>query len=263
MVEVVIEVIYVPRTARIKSNSGIYHIIMRGINRQNIFEVGEDKEKFIQTLLKYKIVSGFKLYAYCLMDNHLHLLLKEEKEPLETVMRRICGSYVLWYNKKYDRVGYLFQDRFKSEPVENDTYFLTVIRYIFQNPIKAGIVTKVENYKWSNYMDYVEERNITEVKYFFDILHVDRKKSLYVFIDFVNQENDDKCLEITENKRITDEDAKKIIKACCKVGYPVELQTFPAGERNSYIKDLKENHGLSIRQIERLTGISRGIIQRI
>ena len=112
-----------PRAARIKSKSRIYHIIMRGINRQTLFEDEEDCAKFIQTLQKYREICEYKLYAYCLMGNHLHVLLKEDNEPLETVMRRICGSYVLWYNKKYDRVGYLFQDRFKSEPVEDEIYF--------------------------------------------------------------------------------------------------------------------------------------------
>ncbi|MEW9124891.1 MAG: transposase, partial [Thermotaleaceae bacterium] len=117
-----------PRMPRIKSKSGIYHIVMRGINRQTVFEDEEDCHKFIQTLQKYREISAYKLYAYCLMGNHIHLLLKEDKEPLETVMRRICGSYVLWYNKKHGRVGYLFQDRFKSEAVEDDAYFLTVLR---------------------------------------------------------------------------------------------------------------------------------------
>lgn len=103
-----------PRSARLKSESGMYHIIMRGINRQILFWDEKDFIRFIQTLEKYKNICEFNLYAYCLMDNHLHLLLREGKEPLETVMRRICGSYVFWYNKKYDRIGYLFQDRFKS-----------------------------------------------------------------------------------------------------------------------------------------------------
>ena len=136
------EVFCVPRAARIKSKSGIYHIIMRGINRQTLFNDEEDFAKFIQTLQRYREICEYNLYAYCLMGNHLHLLLKEGKDPLETVMRRICGSYVLWYNKKYDRVGYLFQDRFKSEPVEDEAYFLTVLRYIFQNPLKAGVELK-------------------------------------------------------------------------------------------------------------------------
>ena len=87
-----------PRIAKIKSNSGIYHIIMRGINRQTLFEDEEDYMKFIQTMQRYKEICKYKIYAYCLMGNHLHLLLKEGKEPLETVMRRICGSYVFWYN---------------------------------------------------------------------------------------------------------------------------------------------------------------------
>jgi len=92
----------VPRAPRTKSKSNIYHIIMRGINRQAIFEDIEDREKFIQTLQKYKGICQFKLYAYCLMDNHLHLLLMVDKEPLETVIRRICGSYVLGYNPPFD-----------------------------------------------------------------------------------------------------------------------------------------------------------------
>jgi REP element-mobilizing transposase RayT len=73
------------------------------------------------------------------MGNHVHILLKVGNEPLEQMMRRICGSYVYWYNKKYQRTGNLFQDRFKSETVENDNYFLIVLRYIHQNPLKAGL----------------------------------------------------------------------------------------------------------------------------
>ena len=115
-----------PRVARIKSNSGIYHIIMRGINRQTIFEDEEDYNKFIQTMQRYKEIYVYKIYAYCFMRNHLHLLLKEGKEPLETIMRRICGSFVFWYNRKYGRIGCLFQNRYWSEPVEDNEYLLAV-----------------------------------------------------------------------------------------------------------------------------------------
>ena len=128
-----------PRKARAKSKTGIYHIILRGINRQKIFNDNEDKKRLLETLLRYKEKSKYQIYAYCLMDNHIHLLLKEGEEPLAQIMRRIGGSYVYWYNHKYERVGNLFQDRFKSEVVEDDTYFLTVLRYIHQNPAKAGI----------------------------------------------------------------------------------------------------------------------------
>ena len=125
-----------PRQARRKSKTGIYHVIMRGINRQSIFEDDEDYERFIETLKKYKETSEYKIYAFCLMRNHFHLLMKTEKEDLDLVIKRIAGSYVYWYNLKYHRSGHLFQDRYKSEAVEDDPYFLTVLRYIHHNPIR-------------------------------------------------------------------------------------------------------------------------------
>ena len=114
--------------------------MLRGINQQQIFEDEEDNLRFLETLFKYKQQCGYEIYAYCLMGNHVHILLKEGKEDLTLVLKRIAGSYVYWYNWKYHRSGHLFQDRFKSEPVENDIYFLTVIRYIHQNPVKAGVI---------------------------------------------------------------------------------------------------------------------------
>ncbi|MCF8012376.1 MAG: transposase [Clostridiales bacterium] len=252
-----------PRVARIKSESGIYHIIMRGINRQTLFEDEEDCISFTQTLQRYRKICGYNLYAYCLMENHVHLLLMEDKEPLEILMRKICASYVFWYNKKYDRVGYLFQDRFKSEPVEDDAYFLTVLRYIFQNPLKAGIVNKIQNYTWTNYHDYIEGNNNTDTEFAINLFSKDREKAVRNFIEYINKENNDECLDIHEKRKLTDNDARKVIKDHCKVDHAMDLQKFDINKRNLYIKDLKEGYGLSIRQIERLTGISRGIIQRI
>ncbi len=253
---------FMPRTARVKSSTGIYHIVMRGINRQNIFEDKEDNYKFIQTLLKYKDRSDYKLYAYCLMGNHLHLLIKEEKEPLAIIMRKISSRYVLWYNKKYDRVGYLFQDRFKSEPIEDDAYFLTVLRYIFQNPLKAGLETEARNYNWSNYNDYLKGSSRTDTDFALSIFHKSREKSINSFIEFINQNIDDKCLDLADKRQVTDDDAGKIIREHCKVDHAKDIQGFELAKRNLCLKELKEIHYLSIRQIERLTGINRGIIQR-
>ncbi len=251
-----------PRGPRRKSGSGIYHVLMRGINRQTIFEDGEDSEKFIQTLQKYREICEYRLFAYCLMGNHVHLLLMEVKEPLETVMRKICGSYVLWYNKKYGRAGHLFQDRFKSEPVENDTYFLTVLRYIFQNPVKAGTVNEIQDYMLSNYTDYIQGINNTDTEFVLDIFNSNREKAICEFIEFIKKENKDECLEIKEKLQITDDEAKTIIKDHCNIEHAFDLQKLDIDVRNLYLKDIKEKYGLSIRQIERITGISRGIVQR-
>jgi len=252
-----------PRMPRNRSRSGIYHIVMRGINRQSIFEDEEDCIKFIQTIEKYKEVCEYKLYSYCLMGNHVHLLLKEGKELLEQVMRRVCGSYVLWYNCKYGRVGYLFQDRYKSEPVEDDAYFLTVLRYIYQNPVKAGLVTSVEKYTWCNYSEYIEGNKMTDTDFVLDMFNANREKAVKSLIEYINKPNDDVCMEVSEKQPITDEVARVIIKDLCKINNTIDLQKFDKHQRNKYLKDLKEGYNLSIRQIERLTGINRGIIQKV
>lgn len=137
-----------PRTARKKSETGIYHIMLRGMDRRALFTDDEDCERFIETLKRVKELSKFQLFSYCLMGNHVHLLLREGEEPLELVFKRLGVSYVYYYNWKYQLQGHLFQDRFRSEPVDDDAYFMDVLRYICQNPIKAGLSENVTDYPW-------------------------------------------------------------------------------------------------------------------
>ena len=244
-----------PRQARRNSESGIYHIMLRGINQQQIFEDEEDGFRFLETLSKYKEQCGYEIYAYCLMGNHVHILLKEGKENLTLVLKRIAGSYVYWYNWKYRRCGHLFQDRFKSEPVEDDAYFLTVIRYIHQNPIKAGICKNIDGYKFSSYNEYINKPNLVNVDFCLGI--IDKEQ----FIEFNNEFNDDICLDIRDNDfRLTDDEALKIIWKICKCKSVSDFQKFDKIKRNYYIEKLYK-HGLSIRQISRLTGLSRKIVE--
>ena len=246
-----------PREARKISKSGIYHIMLRGINKQQIFNDDEDKERFIKTLKKYKAISGYKIYAYCLMNNHIHILLKVEKESLELILKRIAGSYVYWYNWKYERIGHLFQDRFKSEPVENDEYFLTVLRYIHQNPVKASICKNIADYKYSSYKEYISnKKELVDVEFAFSILEdTDFQK-------FNNEINEDKCLDFNEESiRMTDEKAKEAIKEISGLKEPCEFMELNATERDEYIKKFKAR-GISIRQISRLTGISFGLVRK-
>lgn len=248
-----------PRAGRRKSESGIYHTVIRGINRQTIFEEDGDSERFLLTLKNYQEKSGYKMYGYCLMGNHMHLLIREEKEDLGIIMRRIGASYVYWYNMKYNRFGHLFQDRYKSEVVEDDSYFLTVLRYIHQNPVKAGMVSNVENYKWSSYSEYIGQKDIIDTDFALDMFSTDREKALQGFKAFHQINRDDRCLDISDRKRLTDRIAIEIIKRKCRIKHCGEIQTMEKGQRDKYLKILKEE-GLSTRQIARLTGISRGII---
>lgn len=142
------------RTARIKSKTGIYHIVLRGNNKQQIFLEEEDYKRLLDIVSDYSKSCDYSILAYCLMGNHIHLLLKTGETELAKIMKRIVVKFVYYYNTKYDRVWHLFQDRFKSEPVENDEYLLEVVRYIHQNPIKANICYDVGEYEYSSYKQY-------------------------------------------------------------------------------------------------------------
>ena len=246
-----------PRQARKKSKTGIYHIMMRGINQQIIFEDEEDNEKFISTLKTYEAVSGYKLFAYCLMHNHIHLLIKVENEELELIFKRICGSYAYWYNWKYRRIGHLFQDRFKSEEVEDEKYLLTVLRYIHRNPINAGVCDKIDEWKFSSYNEIISENSqLIDTNYIYSIIAKEQ------FIEFNKMKNDDECLECDEKDlRLSDLEAKEIIESISKCKNATEFQYLDNEKRDKFIKEFK-NNGLSIRQISRLTGISFAIVRK-
>jgi len=180
-----------PRVSRKKSQSKIYHIMLRGINQQSIFEDDGDYDKFMDILSTYKRDIGYEIYAYCLMGNHVHLLMKEGKEEISNTVKRIGTSYVHWYNWQYDRKGHLFQDRFKSEAVENDTYLLTALRYVHQNPVKAGLAKNCADYKWSSYIEYIGKEEITDTGFICEMFDKNRDKAIQRFIKFNNETSDD------------------------------------------------------------------------
>lgn len=246
-----------PRQARKKSESQIYHVMLRGINQQQIFEEDEDYWKFLKIVDECKAISGFQIYAYCMMGNHVHLLIREKNEILEQIIKRIGVRYVHWYNTKYQRVGHLFQDRFKSEPVDSNEYFLTVLRYIHQNPIKAKICKKLDEYLYSSYYEYLNQSWLVDSDYVYNLMEKDN------FVAFHDTLNSDVCLEIEATHKIayTDEQAKEIIEKVSKCKSVSEFQVLNRERRNRYLATLRKK-GLSIRQISRLTGISFNIVKK-
>ena len=157
------------------------------------------------------------------MGNHFHLFMRFSSETIGQVFKRIGSKYVYWYNIKYLRKGHLFQDRFNSEPVEDDSYFLTVIRYIHQNPVKAGLCKKLEDYRYSSYNEYLEEPQIVDVEQAFSLM---KKES---FIEYNNEPSSDMCIDVEESniKRVTDEEAHKIIKKYSICESVSEFQAMP------------------------------------
>jgi len=145
------------RQARIISNSGIYHIMIRGINKEKIFKNEIYKTKILEIIKEIKDEIEFFIIAYCIMDNHMHLLIQADEDNLATVMKKINVKYAMYYNRLEKRYGYVFQGRFRSEAVEDDRYMLGVIRYIHNNPVKAKISKNISEYKWSSAKDYLNE----------------------------------------------------------------------------------------------------------
>ncbi|NMA92582.1 MAG: transposase [Firmicutes bacterium] len=250
-----------PRVARIKSETGVYHAMARGINRQDIFQDSKDRILFLEKLEAVKKRSGCLIYAYCLMRNHVHLLIVEKLESIGQIMRRLGSAYAYWYNKKYGRVGHLFQGRFLSEPVDVDTYLLTALRYIHQNPVKAGLVNSCAGYPWSSFNDYMNPgksvKKITDTKVVLEIVGGTRQ-----FYEFHQKPCDNDLLDIDDVTPVTDAQAKQLIQQVLDNITADDLLQMPIDERNRFLRELKALPGINQKQIVRVTGISRNIVQR-
>jgi putative transposase len=251
-----------PREARKKSNSGVYHIMLRGINKQTIFEEDDDRRRFIGTLKRYQETSNFILHGYCLMDNHIHLLLQETEESISEVLKRISSSYVYWYNLKYERSGHLFQERFKSENVESTASFLKVLRYIHQNPIKAGLAGNVFDCKWTSINEYVGKVNLIDNNKVLHLFSPDQKIALELFIQYMGESNQDECLDDDVKVRITDHEVLATLKNLGVTNIAL-LQQMEKEKRDQAIASIKKMKGISLRQLSRVTGISKSVIQRV
>ena len=229
--------------------------MLRGINRQAVFLDEEDNRHFLDVLQLCKGISEFRVYAYCLMGNHVHLLLQTGKEPLELAMKRISTRFVVWYNAKYDRTGHLFQDRYKSEPVDDDAYFITVLRYILRNPVKAGICEQPEAYELSSAKDYYEGGGLTDTAFAEGIIGREE------LLRFLSEPNEDACMDDSPS-RLSDKTASKQLCKLVGVSDLKDAAAIVSASPRKYVPELK-NAGLSIRQICRLSGIPFGIARKL
>ena len=168
------------RQARQLSRTGFYHVIFRGINRQHIFEEECDYSYLLRILGLLKAEMNFEIHAYCLMSNHVHLLLKENQiGDISLIMKRLLTKYAMSFNRKYQRSGALIASRYKSTPVEVDEYFIPLQRYIHQNPLRAGIVAKLEAYPFSSYREYVHGGCMTDTAFSLSFLGRDEWLQLH------------------------------------------------------------------------------------
>lgn len=263
-----------PRQPRLHSPSGIYHVMMRGNEKKDIFIVDEDREKLLDILFNKKIVSKYKLFAYCLMDNHIHLVMREIDEDLALCLKRIAVSYACYFNKKYFRVGHLFQDRFKSECIESENHLLSAIRYVHNNPVKAKLSIKPCDYPWSSYRSYISIHNndlLTDKDEILSLFSQNNKYAVREFVSFSQKKCDDCFIDCHENWNDNETGLVELpllesyIKDYLHT-HGIKLDNLKErahiSDRKSLIAHLKSNSSLSDRQIGRILGLDRNMVRR-
>jgi len=279
------------RQAREICGNKVYHVMLRGVNKQQIFECEEDYMHFVcilqrqcglsvvtrPTIMSYDLNDTQEwlkhrdegkrhcfIYAWCLMGNHVHLLMKEADEVIGDVVKRISASYVYYYNRKYNRVGHLFQERFKSQPVENWEYFLTLLRYIHRNPLKPHLVTDLKDYKWSSWNEYLGRFECP----FSSIDPILKRISVQELAELImkpmNEEEEMNVMDIDTNLHKTqygDDEVWKMIEECSGTANASQFQALPRPMQRHYLFEVHEK-GVGPRTLSRLTGVSYSIVYR-
>lgn len=265
------------RKARQLSSTKIYHVMIRGNRKEDIFLEDEDKRRFIKILKKIKQKDEYELYAFCLMNNHVHLLIKEKNEHISRIMKRINISYVNYFNQKYQQIGHLFQDRYRSEPIENDSYLLAVLSYIHNNPVNAFIVKNLEEYPWCSYYIYTKElsqqNHLVKCEDIFSLFSPNKEQAIDLFIQYHHQniQKESDIIELPEGKKkhnpnlINEQEAKQYLQNYFEK-YNLDISNLKENNyqshRNNLISYLKLNSNLSIRGIANILGVSATTVQK-
>ena len=223
-----------PRFSRGSIKTSYVHVMTQGINKSYIFDNPEDIKYYIKIMYKLLNEHSLKIIAYCIMNNHTHMLIHAEKiEELSKYMQRLNGRYALYYNKKYDKVGYVFRDRYRSEGIYSEKQYYTCIKYIYDNPVKAGMCDRPEEYPYSNYRKI--PTTVDESKYTFIDIEEDKEKEYIGEIELVLEKNNVNRWKIRENEK--------------------NLKTI--------IKILKDKYKLSYRKIEGMLNIGRETVRKL
>ena len=244
-----------PRAPRAIAESGFYHVILRGNGKQIIFEDDADRRVFLELLARRAGDAGIRVLAWCLMDNHVHMVLEDPEQGLSEMMQRLSGDYAQRFNRKSGRVGHVFESRFKSCAIESDAYLLQAIRYVHDNPENAGICSATE-YPWSSYHEYVGLGEISDTSLALDMLG-----GIEGFVAFSHPEQR-RTYRFDRRARVPDEEVSKVARLALGDLPAHEVKALPKTERDQRLLDLREV-GLSVKQIERLTGIGTCTISRV
>ncbi len=246
-----------PHGARKKGDSGFYHVVPKGIADQIIFENDIDRRYYLKLLREAKEKTGLRVHAYCLMSNHVHLVVEDVADRLAEAMKYLHERYAMMFAEKIGRTGGIFRKHCWSEPIDTDEHFLSAVRYAHANPAAAGICP-ASAYDWSSAKDYLGRLGLADTSLALEMLG-----GREGFIKFSAATNST-ALPFPGSKlkaHLTDEEAAHI--AVEVLGRDnVNLAKADDALRNDAVTLLKRR-GFSVRQTSRICGISTGCIQRI
>ena len=260
-----------PRQPRKESSSGFYHVMIRGNNRESIFRKLSQKKYFLDILELQVDENMIKILGYCVMDNHVHIILQADVTQLAEALKSINIQYAMRFNLENERIGHVFQDRFKSVVIPNDQALLRVLRYVNNNPVKAGIVEYAGAYAWSGFNGYIHENKlIKEEQREFILGFFFNKKSEYIKF----HELEDSELEVSEHLEMKEDIIKEKLAKAHRI---INAFNFEKGildftgniehSRISYINELGKKllmeSALTELQIATLLGTNKTAIHKI
>ena len=227
----------------------LYHVTSRGVGGQIIFEDDDDRRHFLRLLKEACVAHDIKVAAWCLMDNHFHLLVMAPLEDITPAMKQVKERYAKDINRRHSRTGHLFQGTFSSFPIASESYLAAAIHYIHNNPVRAQIVEHPASYRWSSYQEYCGKRFLLDDSLMIDLSDKQdctgfSKKTLY------------------QGLRTTDNDAVEEAKRILGLDSPTTVKGLDMASRDASVKKLSDN-GFTKAQIARLTGVSRSTVHRI
>ena len=246
--------------------SQIYHVILKGIDGHDIFYDNNDKDFFLKQILTTKQSFNYIVYSYCLMSNHVHLVIKCKNELLSKAIQSLQIRYVSYFNKKYERTGHLFQGRFKSKAVETQKYFLELCRYVHRNPEKAGIEL-TQKYEWSSYKEYIGKAKIIDKNVLLNYFNNNLNDFIYYTIGMTDVDDIEDFVEYEIINKFTDAQLASIIMKKFNLSSIGQINLFFKNREPDFLKeDLKKItsiNGTNITQIARVIRINRNLIQKL
>lgn len=243
--------------------TGFYHVCARGTGKQLIFETDDDRWEFLELMRECCREAGVTVIAWCLMGNHVHLVLADYEDAMSAAMHRLLLTYARRFNKRTGRTGHLFQNRFDRRSLDTDRYLMAAIRYVHANPQEAGIAL-IERYPWSSFAEYLRAYNDDVAKSFSDPSCVlELFGSAKGFLDYSLSIPDGADPVIHDMEETEWERHAYADKMAKRLGVLLnELKTVAPSQRDGIIFALHDG-GYTVREIERYTGISKSTVSRI